>query len=411
MKRLYVLLFVTIALALVIGLGISLHPGYVLIDYPHVFRYESGLWTTLAALLAVVLLAMLLLGLIRLLTTSSGVVNPWSRRNRRRRVQTAVARGQIDLAEGRWASAQKHLKVAAQSERYPLFYYLGAARAANEQGLHDESDALLEHALERQPKAELAIALSHAQLQAERGDNEGALTTLQVMHERHPGNSQVLRQLTGLCVQRNEWATVIRLLPELRKHKVMAVADLAELEQRALGERLLPATPQAETDDEAGVDNAWQQLSKHQRQEPALVLSYAERLRRLGATAKAEAVLREALKRGYDSHLVRLYGVVPGGEPTKALAFAEGLLKEHPEDPSLLLTLGRLCLQNRLWGKARDYLEASLRRQRNAEACAELARLLAQLGDTQRSNALFQEGLGLLDERLLAIPLPGPARA
>lgn len=411
MKRLYVLLFVTIALALVIGLGISLHPGYVLIDYPHVFRYESGLWTTLAALLAVVLLAMLLLGLIRLLTTSSGVVNPWSRRNRRRRVQTAVARGQIDLAEGRWASAQKHLKVAAQSERYPLFYYLGAARAANEQGLHDESDALLERALERQPKAELAIALSHAQLQAERGDSEGALTTLQVMHERHPGNSQVLRQLTGLCVQRNEWATVIRLLPELRKHKVMAVADLAELEQRALGERLLPAIPQAETGDEASADNAWQQLSKHQRQEPALVLSYAERLRRLGATAKAEAVLREALKRGYDSHLVRLYGVVPGGEPTQALAFAEGLLKGHPEDPSLLLTLGRLCLQNRLWGKARDYLEASLRQQRNAEACAELARLLAQLGDTQRSNALFQEGLGLLDERLLAIPLPGPTRA
>jgi hypothetical protein len=40
--------------------------------------------------------------------------------------------------------------------------------------------------------------------------------------------------------------------------------------------------------------------------------------------------------------------------------------------------------------------------QRNPEACAELARLLAQLGDTERSNQLFQEGLGLLDERLLA---------
>lgn len=411
MKRLYVLLFVTIALALVIGLGVSLHPGYVLIDYPHVFRYESGLWTTLAAILAVILLCMLLIGLVRLLTTSGGVVNPWSRRNRRRRVQMAIARGQTDLAEGRWASAQKHLKVAAENERYPLFYYLGAARAANEQGLHDESDALLERALERQPKAELAIALNHAQLQADRGDGEGALATLQVMQERHPGNSQVLRQLTGLCVQRNEWSTVVRLLPELRKHKVMATADIADLEQRALGERLLPAIPQAETDDEAGVDKAWQQLSKHQRQEPALVLSYAERLRRLGATAKAEVVLRDALKRSYDSHLVRLYGVVPGDEPGKSLAFAEGLLKDHPDDPSLLLTLGRLCLQNRLWGKARDYFEASLGQQRNAEACAELARLLAQLGDTQRSNALFQEGLGLLDERLLAIPLPGPVRA
>lgn len=408
MKRLYVVLFVTIALALVVGLGISLSPGYVLVDYPHVFRYQSGLWTTLAALLALVLLGMLLAGLVRLLLTSGKVVNPWSGRNRRRRVQTAIARGQVDLAEGRWASAQKHLKMAAESERYPLFYYLGAARAANEQGLHEESDALLEQALQRQPKAELAIALSHAQLQADRGDSSGALATLEVMHERHPGNTQVLRQLTGICVQRNEWSTVVRLLPALRKHKAMAPVDINALEQRALGERLLPASAEADTGDEAGVDNAWQQLSQSQRQEPALVLSYAERLRRLGASAKAEGVVRGALKRSYDSHLVRLYGVLAGSEPAKSLAFAEGLLKEHPQDPSLLLTLGRLCLQNRLWGKARDYFESSLRQQRNPEACAELARLLAQLGDTRRSNELFQEGLGLLDERLLALPLPGP---
>ena len=67
-------------------------------------------------------------------------------------------------------------------------------------------------------------------------------------------------------------------------------------------------------------------------------------------------------------------------------------------------------LANSLWGKARDYLESSLQVQRNPEACAELARLLAQLGDTERSNQLFQEGLGLLDNRLLASPLPAPAR-
>jgi HemY protein len=231
------------------------------------------------------------------------------------------------------------------------------------------------------------------------------------MHERYPGNTQVLRQLTSACVQRDEWAMVLRLLPQLRKHKVMGVADISALERRALGERLLPASAEGEMGDEATVDSAWQQLSSSQRQEPALVLSYAERLRRLGASHKAEAVVRGALKHGYDSHLVRLYGVVPGGEPAKSLAFAEGLLKQHPQDPSLLLTLGRLCLQNQLWGKARDYFEASLRQQRNAEACAELARLLAQLGDTQRSNELFQEGLGLLDERLLALPLPGPAGA
>jgi HemY protein len=351
--------------------------------------------------------------LLSLVTTSGGVVNPWSRRNRSRRVQIAIEQGQMDLAEGRWASAERHLHRAAEAERQPLLYYLGAARAANEQGRYEESDGLLERALERQPQAELAVALSHAQLQLDRGDTDGALTTLQTMHERHPHNAQVLRQLQRLHQQRGDWPSVIRLLPELRKDKVLPASELAELERRAWGENLSLAA-QREEQGEAGLqslERAWQQLTSAQRQEPQLVLAYAEQLRQLGADAKAEEALRGAIKRGYDSHLIRLYGLLRGGDPAKQLKFAEGWLKDHPGDASLLLTLGRLCLQNSLWGKARDYLESSLQVQRNPEACAELARLLAQLGDTDRSNQLFQEGLGLLDNRLLASPLPVPVRA
>ncbi|WP_347902661.1 heme biosynthesis protein HemY [Pseudomonas purpurea] len=411
MKRLYVLLFLVIAVSGVLGLAIAQHSGYVLIAYKG-FRYESSLWASLLVISLIWLLYWGVKTLIELVTTSTGVVNPWSRRNRSRRVQVAIEHGQLDLAEGRWASAQKHLCRAAEAERQPLLYYLGAARAANEQGHFEESDNLLARALERQPQAELAIALSHAQLQTDRGDTEGALVTLQTMHERHPRSVQVLRQLQRLHQQRGDWSAVIRLLPELRKDKVLPASELAELERRAWGENLTLAA-QREEEGVAGLQSlnrAWQQLTSAQRQEPQLVLAYAEQLRQLGAEAEAEDVLRGALKRHYDSHLARLYGLLRGNDPARQLQTAEGWLKEHPGDPSLLLTLGRLCLQNSLWGKARDYLESSLRVQRNPEACAELARLLAQLGDTERSNQLFQEGLGLLDKRLLAAPLPVPAR-
>jgi HemY protein len=405
MKRVYVIVFLAIAAAVAIGMGVAKHPGYVLIDYPHVLRYESGLWSTLAALIVLVLAVFILWLVLGLLGASSGVVNPWSSRNRDRRVQVAIEQGQMDLAEGRWASAQKHLHRAAEADRQPLLYYLGAARAANELGRYEDSDNLLERALERQPQAELAIALSHAQLQMDRGDTEGAQQTLQVMHERHPHNAQLLRQLQRLHQQRGDWSAVVRLLPALRKDKVLPAAELAELERRAWGENLTLAA-YTEGEGLAALQQAWQQLSAAQRQELPLVLAYAEQLRQLGAQDEAEEVLRGALKRSYDSHLARLYGLVRGSDPARQLQVAEGWLKLHPNDPGLLLTLGRLCLQNRLWGKARDYLESSLRLERNPEACAELARLLAQLGDTERSNLLFQEGLGLLDERLLAAPLP-----
>jgi HemY protein len=411
MKRLYVIVFLVIAAAAALGLAIAEHSGYVLIAYKG-FRFESSLWATLALVAVLWLVFWGIKALVELVMTSSGVVNPWSRRNRSRRVQVAIEHGQLDLAEGRWASAQRHLHRAAEAERQPLLYYLGAARAANEQGHYEESDSLLERALERQPQAELAIALNHAQLQTDRGDTEGALATLQAMHERHPHNVQVLRQLQRLHQQRGEWSEVIRLLPELRKDKVLPSSELAELERRAWGQNLSLAARQE--DGEVGLQSlnrAWQQLTSAQRQEPQLVLAYAEQLRQLGAQVEAEEVLRTALKRHYDSHLARLYGLVRGSDPARQLQTAEGWLKDHPADPSLLLTLGRLCLQNSLWGKARDYLESSLRVQRNPEACAELARLLAQLGDTEGSNQLFQEGLGLLDDRLLAAPLPVPVHA
>ncbi|AZD32534.1 heme biosynthesis protein HemY [Pseudomonas chlororaphis] len=411
MKRLYVILFLVIAASGLLGLAIAEHSGYILIAYDS-FRYESSLWATLALIAVIWLVIWGIKALIELVMASSGVVNPWSRRNRSRRVQIAIEQGQMDLAEGRWASAQKHLHRAAEAERQPLLYYLGAARAANELGNYEQCDSLLERALERQPQAELAVALSHAQLQTDRGDTEGALSTLQAMHERHPHSVQVLRQLQRLQQQRGDWSAVIRLLPELRKDKVLPASELAELERRAWGENLTLAAHREE-DGAVGLQSlnrAWQQLTAAQRQEPQLVLAYAEQLRQLGAEAEAEEVLRVALKRKYDSHLARLYGLLRGSDPARQLQFAEHWLKDHPNDPSLLLTLGRLCLQTSLWGKARDYLESSLRLQRNPEACAELARLLAQLGDTERSNQLFQEGLGLLDERLLASPLPVPAR-
>lgn len=407
MKRLYVIVFLLIAAAACVGLAISEDAGYVLVAYKN-FRYESSLWASLAVLVILWLVIWGIKLLVELFSVSTGLVNPWSRRNRSRRIQLAIEQGQMDLAEGRWVSAQKHLTRAAEAERQPLLFYLGAARAANEQGRYEESDSLLERALERQPQAELAIALNHAQLQVDRADTEGALNTLQAMHERHPHNVQVLRQLQRLHQQRGDWSALIRLLPELRKDKVLPAQELAELERRAWGQNLGLAA-QRDTGGEAGLQSltlAWQQLTSAQRQEPALVLAYAEQLRRLGAQSEAEEVVRGALKRSYDSHLVRLYGLLRGSDPVKQLQTAEGWLKAHPADASLLLTLGRLCLQNSLWGKARDYFESSLKLERNPETCAELARLLAQLGDTARSNQLFQEGLNLLDERLLALPLP-----
>jgi HemY protein len=409
-KRIFLwLLLILLALA-ALGYAVTLieRPGYVLLAYKG-FRYESSLWGTLALLATLWVLLYVVRLTWRLLTASGRVANPWSRRNRNRRAQMSAEQGLLDLSEGRWERALRHLRRAAEAESQPLMHYLGAARAAQELGRYAECDGLLERALTRQPQAELAIALAHAELQVARGESAAALETLQVMRERHPRHRQVLRQLQALYEQQGDWSALLGLLPELRKNKALAESELLELERRAWRARLAVAGQSALAAGEAGLQpltHAWQQLSKAQRQEPLLLLAYAEQLRSLGAEQDAEELLRSALKRHYDASLVTLYGTLCGKDLQAQLQACEGWLKQQPDDPQLLLALGRLSLQNRLWDKARGYFEASLAQSRSASACAELARLLAHLGEVGRSNQLFQEGLSLLEHPLPSLPLP-----
>ena len=408
MIRAALLLVLVVAAATALGLAIVEHSGYVLIAWKGL-RYESSLWVFLLLIVVTVLLLWTLRWLVRLLLVSGGLVNPWSRRQRGRRQQLAADKGLLDLIEGRWERAVRHLRLAAEGERQPLMYYLGAARAAHKLGRVEESEELLEQALRRQPQAELAIALTHAELQRDQGNLQGALDTLQAMRERHPRHHLVLEQLQRTLVERGDWAALLDLLPELRKTKVLEGETLAELEHKVWLARLQTAGEQGMNQGEVALQPltaAWQSLSSAQRQDAELLLAYAGQLRALGAQEEAEEVLRKALKQGYDARLMRLYGQLRGRDPARQLQTAEGLLKQHPQDPLLLLSLGRLCLQNGLWGKAREYFEISLEFSRSAETCAELARLLASQGDAEGSNRLLQEMLVLQGQRLPQLPQP-----
>ena len=388
MIRAILLLVLAAAAATLLGLAIVEHSGYVLIAWKGL-RYESSLWVFLLIVVAAWLALVCLRWLVRLLLVSAGLINPWSRRQRARRQQLAADKGLLDLIEGRWSRAEKHLALAAEGERQPLMYYLGAARAAYKQGRVEQGEVLLEKALRRQPKAELAVALAHAELQREHGDLAGAQDTLQAMRERHPQHHLVLDQLQQTLVQCGDWAALLDLLPELRKTRVLEGEALHELERRVWAARLRRAGEQAhEQGDLAQLSQTWQQLASALRQDVGLQLVYAEQLHILGAQGEAEEVLRKALKQGYEPRLIELYGRLRGSDPMRQLQLAEGLLKEHPQDPQLLLALGRLCLQNSLWGKAREYFEIS-QSLHCREAGIELAHLLTRQGEAEASNRLL----------------------
>lgn len=201
----------------------------------------------------------------------------------------------------------------------------------------------------------------------------------------------------------------MELLPELRKHQVLDQQEQDALEYQVHSALLQQAGQRAaavDADPASLVIAAWEQMPQRMREDPVVVEAYCLQLRAKGREQLAEEALRVALQERYNERLVHLYGLVLGRDPARQLTTAEHWLQAHPNNATLLLALGRLAQRNSLWGKARDYLEASFASKRDIQTCAELARLLDRMGEAQASRDIIHEGFVLMEESLPALPLP-----
>jgi uncharacterized protein HemY len=99
--------------------------------------------------------------------------------------------------------------------------------------------------------------------------------------------------------------------------------------------------------------------------------------------------------------LVAAYGQLTRCNPEIQQTHAEALLRSHPEDPDLLLSLGRITRRNHHWQKSRGYYEASLAAKPTPDAFQELGSLLDQLDEPDKARDCYRNGLQLLTGREL----------
>jgi HemY protein len=82
----------------------------------------------------------------------------------------------------------------------------------------------------------------------------------------------------------------------------------------------------------------------------------------------------------------------------KQLATAESWLSRYTHDPILLLTLGRICIRNSLWSKAREYLQKSINIQESGDTFFQFASLYKHQGDYKQATIYYEKGLALTTE-------------
>lgn len=387
------LIIFLVVLFISVWLGVNIHtnPGYVLIAYQH-WTIETTFWFALFSLIILFFVLLFVRWLLINLFGLTGRWHQWSFSRHRKRAQRLTAQGLRELAEGNWRKAEKYLVKGAEESESPLINYLAAARAAQEQGTLEQRDYYLQKAYEcNEGEDEVAVGLTQAQLQLNSKQYERALATLQHLHHLVPNHSHVLKLLKSVYLELQDWQALRNLLPVLTKQQILAEEELNLLEQQAYLALLNSASNQSPE----LLKKTWDDLPKHLRKTPRMIAVYAKLLVAHHKHAQAEELIRQSLKKHWSTELICYYGYVEGDNPAKQLGCAESWLKIHPDDPNLLFALAQICVKNQLWGKAREYLEASIISSPKVEAYQLLGFIFEQLGDSTSALDSYRTGIQL----------------
>lgn len=403
MKKVFFLFVLFLLLGAVLIQWTATQQSYLLIVIGET-SIEMSVWFALAVIVTVAIVYWLsrrvLVGSLR------GVGGQVSRVfvGSKKRAVRQTSSGLLSFIEGNWRQALKQLNRSAANSDAPLLNYLGAARSAYELGDEQQASRLLAKAEESDPNAGLAIALTQARMQLMAKKYESCAATLERAKKIAPKHPVVLDMICQVYVQLQDWESLEKIVPLLNRQKILSPDELADL-QLTLYSKLLRLAGQADFSLN-NVQSIWKRVPKNLQRAPKLVSQYVDLLEAEGELMAAESVLRKTLQKQWDDSLIVRYGLLKPVDAGRQLLHAEAWLKERPGNSYLMLTLGRLSLCNELWGKARDYFDSSLKLQVSADACAELGRLLARLGEHKASTEYYQQGLLLTANKLPELPLP-----
>jgi HemY protein len=380
------LLWLLAAFALAVALSLALrgNDGYALFVLPP-WRAEISL-----NLLAVLLIVAFAAGyfLVRMAWHTLRLpshVRAFRERRRDERGRAAVLGAIQALFEGRFARTEKLASEASDLGAARGLAGLLAARAAQRLREFGRRDQWLERAKEGDGDWRFARLMTTAELLLEERRFDEARAALHELNASGPRDVATLMLLLRAEQGMANWDEVIRIAKSLEKLNAMPPEALEGIRVSAR-----VALFSLKTHDPKDLARRWDEVPAPERAHAKIAAAAARAFIRLGDCRRAHRIIEQALERDWDGALALLYGECTDEDALERLEHAETWLRERPREAELLLTLGRLCMQRELWGKAQSYLEASLATQPTQGAHLALADLFERLGRTEEASRHFR---------------------
>lgn len=381
-------LFVLAALAVALSLAMRGNGGYALFVLPP-WRAEVSL--NFLVFLVIIGFALTYF-LIRVVWHTLRLPSLVRAFRKRRRVEAghAATLGAIQaLFEGRFVRAEKLASKAIDLGATPGLAGLLAARAAQKLRDFGRRDQWLERAKQADGEWRVAQAMTTAEFLLDERRFDEARSVLRELHAHGPRHVAALFLMLRAEQGMANWEEVLRTANALEKHDAMP-AEALESVRATAHVALLTNSPDLE-----GLARQWESTPRSERFRPRIAAAAARAFMRLGDCRRAHRIIEEALERNWDGTLALLYGECADKDALERLEQAEKWLKDRPAEAELLLTLGRLCVQRELWGKAQSYLEASLATRPTQAAHISLAKLYERLGRPEEAGRHFRASADL----------------
>lgn len=354
-------------------------PGYVLV------RFQG--WSLETSVLVLIMTLVLAFILIRLAFWLWRWPLRTAERVRENVARKRLEKGLLALVEGDFKTAEKALRKSSEADQSTVAL-LGAARAAEGLSNTKGREEYLTKAA-GSGKKNMLVALSRAEMLMSNEQWAEAAAILEGLQKSQPRHQQI-RSFLYQCYRHTEnWIKAAEIAPGLRNSGVINAEEETDCLHRMYQQRL------TQTADLETLHGAWKGLPRGVQKESLLIGSYATLLVKYSAADEAEILIRKSLNREWSAALIHQYAMLEGGDPLARLKQTEKWLQNQPEDPGLHLAIGRLCLTNKIWGKAREHLETSLHYHPDENAYATLGALCHRLGDLEQASDYYRQALEL----------------
>ncbi len=374
--RIFLWLLTLFGIATGLAVVARFNPGNVVFFYPP-YRVDLSLNLFLLLALALFFLLTVILNAIRGTREMPGRVAAYRREKREREGNRALRDALKALFEGRFGHAEKAARRAAECPDNAGLSALIGARAAHRMRQSERRDVWLSRIKDDQA-LKTARLMTTIELQIDEHRPELALEAVTELNASGTRHIHALRLALKANQRAMNWPEVLRLVRLLDKRNALHPALSRRLREMAYEDLLSNRSHDAES-----IRLMWASIPPEDRVQAYVATRAANAFNARGLHADASAVVEKALAVEWDERLVRAYRESASAEGSAELLAqierCEEWSQKMPTDPELALTLGTLCLRQKLWGKAQRHLEQALSDATESHTVREAHLKLAQL--------------------------------